>query len=489
MNKINKPVAEWCCEEVQSWLVENGFAEYGDLLACHHKVDGRVLLSLTEEDLRNPPISLPLLGDIKRMILAIDRLKPDKGKYDGSGSYYDLQHVCYQHGSGHELSSKTLPPSTSSERPRLTIPLLFCMIMLFHSILCFLSLMYHSEVHHNLIISRIEADDTQSRWNCILKTVVAGFHFLCSIFLTSYVMVIVHDRVPDSKTYPPLPDLLLDNIPHIPWAFDLCELLACLLGLIWCTILVFHKHRLILLRRFFSLTGTVFILRCITMLITSLSVPGAHLKCTARKSEDSYTRLKNALHIWYGMGMSLFGVRSCGDYMFSGHTTVMTLLNHFITEYTPDTWNYLHTTSWVINLFAVFFILAGHEHYSIDVFVAFYISSRLFLYYHSMAYHVKSVTAADTRTRIWFPLFWFLESGSQCGRIPNEYEWPLPSFASICELFDGSYFIKRSKSELEFIQSKYRIQFDRVHEFLFHDHHCFTESAPMKSKHKAKIKR
>lgn len=30
--------------------------------------------------------------------------------------------------------------------------------------------------------------------------------------------------------------------------------------------------------------------------------------------------------------MSLHGVRSCGDYMFSGHTTVITMISHFITE-------------------------------------------------------------------------------------------------------------------------------------------------------------
>jgi len=39
------------------------------------------------------------------------------------------------------------------------------------------------------------------------------------------------------------------------------------------------SYRFIVMRRMFALTGTVFMLRCITMLITSLSVPGVHLQC------------------------------------------------------------------------------------------------------------------------------------------------------------------------------------------------------------------
>lgn len=142
--------------------------------------------------------------------------------------------------------------------------------------------------------------------------------------------------------------------------------------------------------------------------------------------------------------MAIKGVRTCGDYMFSGHTVVLTMLNFFITECmfdqisafslsncnfyildtdTPTGLYLIHTMSWVLNLFGVFFILAAHEHYSIDVFIAFYISTRLFLYYHTLANNRALYQSDRHRTRIWFPLFSFFESGVS-GIVPNEYEMP-----------------------------------------------------------------
>lgn len=71
-------------------------------------------------------------------------------------------------------------------------------------------------------------------------------------------------------------------------------------------------------------------------------------------------------------------------------------------------------------MFGVFFIMAAHEHYSIDVFVAFYISSRLFLYYHTLSNNQSLMQRDTIRTRVWFPLFSYFEA-SVDGIVPNEY--------------------------------------------------------------------
>uniref|UniRef100_A0A0R3RVM9 SAM domain-containing protein n=1 Tax=Elaeophora elaphi TaxID=1147741 RepID=A0A0R3RVM9_9BILA len=438
---------KWSYDDVFIWLSEQGFEKYAKIIAYRHKIDGRTLLMLTEIDLREKPLELDCLGDIKRIGLAISRLRMDLKPLKAMvGTCPVMQRgvqlsaersrspVSFPDGDllltdSDDLSSHFFFRKTASSFSKTT-----------QSILDDIAANSTNEgqlkrmhlLSREDLIRQVESPDT--RLKSFIKLTIAFCYCTSSLLITAFVMVLVHDRVPDMKTYPPLPDIVLDNLPLIPWAFQVCEGIAVFLALLWFTILFFHKHRVVIMRRMFSLVGTVFLLRCVTMLITSLSVPGPHLECRSQSYGTFVARLQQAYHIWSRFGMSIHGVRSCGDYMFSGHTTAMTLLNHFITEYTPDSWHILHIITWVLNLFGIFFILAGHEHYSIDVFIAFCISSRMFLYYHAYAYQFSSTESGD-RMRLWFPLGWFFEAGGQ-GRVANDFDFPLyfpvisfPSFA------------------------------------------------------------
>ena len=78
----------------------------------------------------------------------------------------------------------------------------------------------------------------------LIKLFVSYIYMFFVFMLTAFVMVIVHDRVPDMDRYPPLPDMVLDNLPYIPWAFEMCEATAIVLMSAMAVVLFFHKHRL-----------------------------------------------------------------------------------------------------------------------------------------------------------------------------------------------------------------------------------------------------
>ena len=88
--------------------------------------------------------------------------------------------------------------------------------------------------------------------------------------------------------------------------------------------------------------------------------------------------------------------------------------------------NWLHTFVWIKNFFGLFFILAAHEHYSIDVFIGFYITSRMFVYYHSLANNKVLLQQDKRRVKVWFPLFSYFEENIHT-IVPNEYEGLMPS--------------------------------------------------------------
>ncbi|XP_062135287.1 ceramide phosphoethanolamine synthase [Drosophila sulfurigaster albostrigata] len=432
-NKVEQ-IEHWQTTDVIQWLRNSKDHFSGQLISCINSeaIDGQVLLTLSESDVRDFRYRLGYsqvpFGELKRFWLLVSQLQQQwtheqrqkyqqlqpQHQYQLHGVLTDAIHTsCVQGGNATAatMTNETCPsPSTCQDCPG-----------------------------YNCSSSNGQRDCSSSKSSQRLvapeyfKTAISlGYSFVVT-WITSFVMVIVHERVPDMKRYPPLPDIFLDNVPHIPWAFNMCEITGSLLFTVWLIVLIFHKYRMVLLRRFFALAGTVFLLRCVTMLITSLSVPGTHLQCNQKDFaiDDPNVdmigalviRMTRAYRIWSGLGMSIQGVRTCGDYMFSGHTVALTLLNFFITEYTPRNLYFLHTMTWLLNMFGIFFILAAHEHYSIDVFVAFYITSRLFLYYHTLANNRALMQSDSTRTRVWFPMFSYFENHVD-GMIPNDFDTP-----------------------------------------------------------------
>lgn len=90
-------VKKWTIDDVSEWLRENGFDEYVDLFASH-KIDGSVLVHLTETDLREPPMKLTVLGDIKRIGLALSKLKRESSDVSSlASSASTVQPVVVRH--------------------------------------------------------------------------------------------------------------------------------------------------------------------------------------------------------------------------------------------------------------------------------------------------------------------------------------------------------------------------------------------------------
>lgn len=138
-----------------------------------------------------------------------------------------------------------------------------------------------------------------------------------------------------------------------------------------------------------------------------------------------------AVMLLCGGGLSVTGSHHlCGDYLFSGHTVILVIMYMFIHEYTPRRFWLLHWVSWILAVVGIICILLAHDHYTIDIVVAYLIATRLFWTYHTMAstLSLKTATKANFLSGVWwFPIFKYFEGNVWAGgKLPRKYEWPLP---------------------------------------------------------------
>ncbi|MGH0134635.1 UNVERIFIED_CONTAM: hypothetical protein FKN15_029715 [Acipenser sinensis] len=226
---VSQPsIRRWTTKHVAKWLKEEGFSDYVDLLCNRHRLDGTSILTLTEYDLRSPPLELKVLGDIKRLMVSIRKLqKQNSDVLEELGYTYEG----WLSGSGAHSPNSIQgsdwlyngDPARDSDEPVVSLS----------------ADQYHQYTNGKYKQHTRRLDPEY--WKTILSSVYVVFVF----GFTSFVMVIVHERVPDMQTYPPLPDIFLDSVPRIPWAFAMAEACGVVLCNIWLLVLLLHKHRIL----------------------------------------------------------------------------------------------------------------------------------------------------------------------------------------------------------------------------------------------------
>ncbi|KAI7794641.1 hypothetical protein IRJ41_020511, partial [Triplophysa rosa] len=276
-------------------------------------------------------------------------------------------------------------------------------------------------------VSRLPAE----WWKTCMAFIWAAFNLV----LTTVMITVVHERVPDKSISPPLPDKFFDYVARVEWAFSVTEVNGMILVALWFIQWLFLKHRAIVGRRFFFLQGMLYMYRMITMYVTTLPVPSMHMECAPKLYGDSQGKMQRVVKLVSGGGLSITGSHlMCGDFLYSGHTVMLTLTFLFIQEYSPRTllWRFYHVICWLLSAVGVVCILAAHEHYTVDVVVAYFITSRLFYWYHTMANNqTLRASPRNYLNRTWWNFaFNFLEKNVKT-TVPCTFSWPV-SIPSVC---------------------------------------------------------
>lgn len=300
--------------------------------------------------------------------------------------------------------------------------------------------------------------------NSIWRSLLAFLFVFLNMTLNLTVLAIIHERVP--RNQPPLPDLAFDILPTADWALSVAEYII-VIQVVGVVVLVFlHRYRVIIFRRLCLIMGVLYLFRAICMASTQVPVANTNYYCSPqlRNSSDPSGRLNVttgqfigiiASRVFYmslGMGLSINGRHSfCGDYIFSGHTVILTLTYLMFREYAIPSrcrtylWKIVSFLLIGLTLTGVICISIARGHYLIDIVIAYFATTRIFWIYHTLCYNnaLRFNPSTNYLSRVWwYQIFLFFEKSHTlndritCGdrtgdsqlsqMIPRSFEWPLP---------------------------------------------------------------
>jgi hypothetical protein len=228
--------ATWTVEQVEEWLINNNFHDSIDILCHQYRIDGQYLINIDEYELLH-------LTNNQQLCLQWKYLKQ---------FYLNSSHQAMKRSS----TAPTLgPPVSRQSLPNLPSDFRTSQMLVGHpqsqpqatTVL----IEQHSAIHSPCQRPCEQIEDYTMTTCCFFisirsdrkKTFLAFLLALSAVYICSFVITIVDERLPDPKDFPPLPDLILDNIQQIPWAFGVTEKIILIKMFVLSIIVVLHRHR------------------------------------------------------------------------------------------------------------------------------------------------------------------------------------------------------------------------------------------------------
>ncbi|XP_075266118.1 uncharacterized protein LOC142358582 [Convolutriloba macropyga] len=264
--------------------------------------------------------------------------------------------------------------------------------------------------------------------NELKKTFLAFVFQQAAQLLMIWTVVKSNDRM-DLES-PVLPDLILSRVPMVKKAGQWSEILLFTLFLVFTIVVLFHKHRFLVLRRVLAVTGICLVIRSFCVWATVLPRSLSSMEC-APKSRNSGEVLHRVFIMYITSGLSIFGGHMCGNYFFSGHTCLMTIVHAAFYQYTPDLFCPLKRLITLLCMAIAVLILLAHNHYTLDILGAYYVASRVWMFYHFLA-HNPQYRLSNQLQFCWSWLVNIFEDGSEC-QVKNEFQSVREIYLMICQ--------------------------------------------------------
>ncbi|XP_074599874.1 phosphatidylcholine:ceramide cholinephosphotransferase 1-like [Brevipalpus obovatus] len=291
--------------------------------------------------------------------------------------------------------------------------------------------------------------------DCFRATIAFLFAF-CGMVSNLVVLAIVHERVPRDIDKP-LPDLGFSLLPKVDWTLDIAEYIILFVSGLIVFLLFVHRYRVIIFKRLSLMMGIIYLFRGICMISTVFPLANHNYYCEPQLSNGTYHPnlpfgeyvsiiASRVGYMLLGFGLSINGRHSyCGDYLFSGHTVILTLGYLVLREYLMPSrcrtiaWKVFHALLFSCCFGGVICVIISRGHYLIDIILAYYVTTMVFWIYHTLAYNHSLMVSSPTNylSRLWwFRIFQYFEHNCRnlnCGHtpcqsclIPRSLEWPFP---------------------------------------------------------------